>query len=335
MHRDGPTRFIPPHVLAEHHQRLFRLACHKRRNHQLLRWLTAQGLLTDRLARLRTCHAWMTYRYEPDRQRFHLIQTRSCDLPLLCPLCAIRRAARACDAYQYRVQVLLNADPRLLLSYAVLTIHNQDDLRERFDHLRTCARQLLARRQAADSARRGHRQFRYATRCCLAEVRGGAYSFEVKRGANSGLWHPHLNLLLLSPQPLDERRLRDEWRALTRDSHNVYCRTRPNDPSTFVEIFKYALKFSDLCPADTYHAFQVLAGRRLMGSFGQFRGVTVPGVEPSADESCRLLFYRYTQGAYRCFSDWLLSGASYVTGRNTEDSTSGTKTTSREEPPVT
>ena len=321
--------------LAEHHQRLFRLACHKRRTRHLVRWLSDNGLLTPRLARLRDCHDWMIFRYDPARQDFRLARTRSCNLALLCPLCAIRRAARAGYAYQYRAQALLSTDTRLALFYAVLTIHNRDDLRERFEHLQSCARLLLARRQAAGSANRGHRQFAYACHCCLAPVVGGAYSFEVKRGANSGLWHPHLNLLLLSAEPIDEGRLRDEWRGLTGDSHQVYCRPRPNDAGTFVEIFKYALKFSDLCPADTYHAYQLLAGRRLMGSFGAFRSIAIPSRESVAETPYRLLLYRYQDGVYHRHSSRRVPATSYVTGRSTGGSTGSSGVVSGEGPPVT
>lgn len=297
---------IPPEVLAEHRQRLFRFACHKRRSHALSRWLTDHALLTPRLARLQDCHAWMAFHYEAGTQRFRLARTRSCDLPLLCALCAIRRAARACHAYQHRAQTLLTATPGLLLSYAVLTIHNRDDLAERFHHLQSHARWLLARHPAARSAARGHRRHAYAVRSCLAEVTAGAYSFEVKRGASSGLWHPHLNLLLLSPEPIDERRLQREWQALTHDSWNAYCRPRAAEPGTFVEIFKYALKFSDLSPADTYHVYQTLSGRRLLGSFGAFRGLPVPPRDGVAEAPYRALFYRYEQGDYRLVSDILL-----------------------------
>jgi len=311
----------PPEVLTDHGQRLFRYACHKRRTHQLLHWLTAQGLLTSRLARLGACHAWMVFRYLPESQRFRLAQTRSCDLALLCPLCAIRRAARAGAAHQRRAAALLSAGPGALLSYAVLTIRNGADLAERFEHLQRHARLLLARLRAADCARRGHRRIAYATRSCLAQVAAGAYSFEVKRGANSGLWHPHLNLLLLSPEPINEARLSAEWRGLTRDSHNVYCQERPNDPGTFVEIFKYALKFSDLSPADTYHVYQTLTGRRLLGSFGAFRRVALAAEDSAAEEPYRLLLYHYWQGAYHLREETCdLLAPSYVTGRSTGDS---------------
>jgi hypothetical protein len=44
----------------------------------------------------------------------------------------------------------------------------------------------------------------------------------------------------------------------------------------FLEVFKYAVKFSDQPPADTWHAYSVLKGKRLLGSAGCFRGVEVP-----------------------------------------------------------
>jgi len=74
------------------------------------------------------------------------------------------------------------------------------------------------------------------------------------------------------------------------------------DPvSGFLEVFKYAVKFSDQPPADTWHCFQTLAGKRLLGSAGCFRGVIVP--EQLTDEQLddlpfRTLFYRYLSSGY-------------------------------------
>ena len=44
----------------------------------------------------------------------------------------------------------------------------------------------------------------------------------------------------------------------------------------FMEVFKYAVKFSDLSLDDNWHAAQLLKGKRLLNSFGLFRGVEVP-----------------------------------------------------------
>src|SRR5438132_10807357 len=108
----------PSDAVDKHHRRLFRLASHKRRTQELAQWLSAQGLLTPRLARLPHCRSWMIFRHYPELDLIRLANTRSCDLSLLCPLCAIRRAARASSAYQQRVRALLARNPGLTLSYA-------------------------------------------------------------------------------------------------------------------------------------------------------------------------------------------------------------------------
>lgn len=69
-----------------------------------------------------------------------------------------------------------------------------------------------------------------------------------------------------------------------------------------MEVFKYAVKFSDLTLADNWHAAQRLKGKRLLNSFGLFRGVEVP--DSLLDEPLDGLpywdrFYRYLQGEYQ------------------------------------
>jgi hypothetical protein len=62
------------------------------------------------------------------------------------------------------------------------------------------------------------------------------------------------------------------------------------------------VKFSDQPPADTWHAFSVLKGKRLLGSAGCFRGVEVPDTLLDDDDLDGLpfveLFYRYIGGGY-------------------------------------
>lgn len=296
---------IPATVWEAHHHRLRRLACHKQYTQELVQWLINQGVRFPAIERLHHCHTQLYFVYDPTQARLRLSHTYACHLPLLCPLCAIRRAAHAGESYQHRTQTLFAQHPEAILSYAVFTIQNQANLAERFAHLQHHARILLARRRAAASARRGHRQFQYATPSSFAPVLAGAYSFEVKRGANSGLWHPHLNLLLLSSQVIEPQQLSAEWLALTHDSSVVYCQPRPADPSTFVEIFKYALKFSDLSYADTWHVYQTLRGRKLLGSVGAFRGLPLASPEAPVVRASAELLYHYGNGAYRLIASSL------------------------------
>jgi hypothetical protein len=46
----------------------------------------------------------------------------------------------------------------------------------------------------------------------------------------------------------------------------VDVRPITGDPAGFLEVFKYAVKFSDQPPADTWHAYSVLKGN---GSWAQ------------------------------------------------------------------
>jgi hypothetical protein len=63
---------------------------------------------------------------------------------------------------------------------------------------------------------------------------------------------------------------------------------RPLDESdpvaAFCEVFKYALKFSDLADPDRLQAYRTLKGKRLQDSFGDLRGLNI---EP--DDSDELL----------------------------------------------
>lgn len=251
---------------------------------------------------LKDCHQWLLFRdyYETGTVRLH--RTISCRKHLLCPLCAILRAARGVRKYHERYEVITAAQPGLRLYYLVLTVKNGPDLRERFRHVEKSVRRLVERRREALKARAGSKRHAYALGSVFAGVEGGAYSFEVKRGAGSGDWHPHVNVLLLSAGPIDAAELSREWQELTGDSYITYCGEKPPDDKTvFVEVFKYAMKFSEMECSDTYQAYTVLRGRRLFGCFGCFRGVKVPeGEEDEAIDSPYVeLVYRYARGGYR------------------------------------
>jgi len=144
---------------------------------------------------------------------------------------------------------------------------------------------------------------------------------EVKRGTGSDKWHPHVNLLLLVEKPskddienknwkLDYDKLRNEWEKLTGGKgKNVEIRLVTDfqeDKTVFVEIFKYAMKFSEMDFSDRYQAATALYRRNLSGSFGAFRGLDVDTDDTLeyADLPYLLLLYRYDAR----ISDYLLDG---------------------------
>jgi hypothetical protein len=213
--------------------------------------------------RLNYCGDYLQFRHYLLQDEVRLHAARFCQLHLLCPLCAIRRGAKALERYWERYEVIQAAKSGLRPFLVTLTVKDGEDLEERFKHL---ARGL---RRAWDRARRG--------RGPLAGVDGAVWSFEVKRGSGSKLWHPHVHMIALAEKQPDQVELSREWQQLTGDSKIVDVRPMAEDVITgFLEVFKYAVKFSDMEPRDTVHAWRLLRGKRLIASVGCFFGVEVP-----------------------------------------------------------
>ena len=238
-------------------------------------------------ARVLNCGDYLVFRHYFTVDKIRLHGASLCMKHLLCPLCAIRRGAKALKAYLDRWECIKVQKPLLRPFLVTLTVKDGGDLSERFKHLHRSQRELWKRK----SRGRGS---------VLDGVVGAVWSYEIKRGSGSGLWHPHLHMIALAESQPDELALSAEWKNITGDSHIVDVRSiSQEDPvSGFIEVFKYAVKFSDQPPEDTVHAWLTLAGKRLLGSAGCFRGVEVP--EDLLDDSEGLedlpfvtLFYRY------------------------------------------
>ncbi|MBM9954176.1 protein rep [Pseudomonas aeruginosa] len=248
-------------------------------------------------AGLSACGEWLHFReyYTVDKIRLHAASF--CKQHLICPLCAIRRGAKSLAAYLARYEVIRAQHPYLSPYLVTLTVKNGPDLAERFEHLHKSLKLLIARRRRFEAGSRGAPW----TELCLAE--GAVYTFEVTNKGNG--WHPHVHMIALCPREPSQEALRGEWERITADSFMVDVRAfdASQEPvEGFMEVFKYAVKFSDLSPEDNWHAAQVFKGRRLLGSFGLFRGVEIP--ESMTDEPLDGLpyvdrFYRFLQGEYQ------------------------------------
>lgn len=242
------------------------------------------------LQRLKTCGDYLVFRHYFTVDKVRLHGASLCMKHLLCPLCAIRRGAKALKAYLDRFEVIKGTYKPFLVT---LTVKDGPDLAERFKHLHDGQRELWMQKHRA------------RVRSPLAGVVGAVWSYEVKRGKTSGEWHPHLHMIALAECMPDAAHLAEVWQSITGDSFIVDVRPiSQEDPvSGFLEVFKYAVKFSDQPPEDTVHCFETLQGKRLLGSAGVFRGVVVP--EDLMDDPEGLdglpyasLFYRYMPGGY-------------------------------------
>jgi hypothetical protein len=242
--------------------------------------------------RVQECGDYLVFRhyYTVDQVKLH--GASLCMKHLLCPLCAIRRGSKALKAYLDRWECLHASKPALRPFLVTLTVKDGEDLGERFKHLHDSQRELWKRKQRGRGS-------------ALDGVQGAVWSYEVKRGQGSGLWHPHLHMIALAEHQPDQDLLASEWKNITGDSHVVDVRpiSQEDPASGFIEVFKYAVKFSDQEPADTFHAWETLAGKRLLASAGCFRGVVVPeGLLDDPEELDGLpfvtMFYRFLKVGY-------------------------------------
>lgn len=276
-----------------HPDRVARLGHLKKRAVEIAGYLSGfdNNPLAERFAgRLRGCANWLLFHHYVTIAEVRLAKVHTCQLHLLCPFCARARAMKTLGAYLERFQVIQAGQPPLRLAMLTLTVKNGDDLAERFEHLRRSWKIYCDRRRDALKKQRGFNE--------LSKVEGAIFSYEFTKGKDG--WHPHIHAVVVLRDWIDQAKLADEWEGITGDSRIVDIRRIKGDPvEGFAEVCKYALKFADLDSADTYHAFQVLKGRRLQGSFGSFRGVVVP--EKATDDLLDLpyleLKYRYRHGA--------------------------------------
>lgn len=250
--------------------------------------------------RIRDCGNYLVFNHYYTVDDVRLSKASFCMKHLLCPLCAIRRGAKQVQAYLEKLELLRNEDQTLKPYMLTLTVKNGHDLQERFEHLSNSVKKLLVKRRDA---------LRGKWTSELAKALGGVYSYELTLSEHG--WHPHVHMVVLQRDPdlIDfnqankkDSALAKEWLAVTGDSFIVDIRPIQGDPAEgFIEVFKYALKFSDLSPQENLAAFLTLNRRRLTGSFGLFWGVEVPDTmtDQLLDELPFIeLFYKYTRSGY-------------------------------------
>jgi hypothetical protein len=252
--------------------------------------------LTYLRASIDACGQYLVFRNYYTNGACKLAKANFCKAHLLCPLCAIRRGAKTLKAYLQRYESILRENPRLRLYLLTVTVKNGPDLAERHDHLKKAISAVLARRRKALSSYGDRHKTEWA------KVHGLVGSYEVTNRGNG--WHPHVHCLVLAEERLDAQLMKDEWQRITGDSKvlRIDPVRHPEDPARdFLEVFKYALKFSDLSPAQTIHAYMTLRGKHLLFSAGLFRGVEVPQdlLDDLPDDLPYIeLFYEFEEGSY-------------------------------------
>lgn len=246
------------------------------------------------VSELNSCGSYLVFNNYFRVDQIRLSSMVSCRKALLCPLCAMRRGAKLLQSYLERVKVISESQGHLQAYLVTLTVKDGAKLGERFRHLEKSVKKLGALRN--EGMRPKKRKVEYN------KVVGAVGSYEFKRGRNSGLWHPHYHAVWICDEKPDQKALSAEWLEVTGDSYIVDVtpfQDQDDLASGFLEVFKYALKFSDLELADNWQGYLTLKGRRLINSVGAFRGVQVPESNLDgllADEPYLEMFYKFRRG---------------------------------------
>lgn len=245
------------------------------------------------------CGNYLHFRNYPTKGQTRLFNANFCKKHLFCPLCAIRRASKSLSSYLERYKIIRAENSNLVPYMVTLTVKNGPDLDERYNHLVNSLKKVRKNRTRALTSKTSRHVSEFT------KIKGAVGSYEFTNKGNG--WHPHVHIIALveSQSTIDQKALSDEWHKITGDSFIVDVRPigEIDDPiSGFVEVFKYALKFSDLSYQEQIHAALTLKSRRLLFSLGLFRGVVVP--ESLLDEQLEDLpyvdlLYRYIDGQYQ------------------------------------
>jgi len=255
--------------------------------------------------RMKHCAGFLTFRDYVEHDKVRLRSANFCSKPLLCQACAIRRGAVLLQSYLPKIELCL-ANSGLTPWLITPTVKNGPDLRERFEHLEGSFKRLLNNRKCYLKGTQG---FKFTE---MAKVTGGVYAFETPKAKDGENWHPHLHMLALctekpdagfvNPETGEGWGLRKEWFDITGDSYQFDVSRQEGQPiiKMACEVMKYAVKFSEQDPADTWDAFRALNGKRLVRSFGSLYGVKVPTSLLDAPMSGPYIdrMFSYVSGSY-------------------------------------
>lgn len=129
---------------------------------------------------------------------------------------------------------------------------------------------------------------------------GGVTILEVTWSRKSEAWHPHLHILT-EGKYINQAALSHRWLRITADSYIVDVRAIKDPAVAARYVAKYASKgiTADALgePGRLKEAILALSGRRLLSTYGTWRGLNLSHVEPSDDWEYLGLFSAWLQRA--------------------------------------
>lgn len=186
------------------------------------------------------------------------VMSSSCKLRW-CPLCSnARKYFLAKQVKEWLVEV---DKPKFL----TLTLkHSHNDLTSQVDHLYQSFRKLRLMNEYKKL------------------FKGGVWFFQIKKSEADGLWHPHLHCVIES-KFVEFDKLWRNWLLITGTSKIVDIRIVKEQDEIAEYVARYAARPSDLAKlavSDRLELVTALHGRRLVGTWGSARGISLSPSKP-------------------------------------------------------
>ena len=117
-------------------------------------------------------------------------------------------------------------------------------------------------------------------------VYGGAAFLETKWNADSDRWHTHLHVIIEGDY-YPQKQLKEEWTTATGSANIVHITRIRDRRMTLQYVTKYGTKAIDTatlrCPEKLIEAIEALRGRRLVLTFGAWRGLRTKPKKDTTD----------------------------------------------------
>ncbi len=217
-----------------------------------------EGELADKLDR---CHSRLSV-LTCGRHIARIIPNFTCEFRL-CPDCGRRRSRKLQTKYLPLMKAFMLHNKVTPVHLVLTQTHRKESRKESVARIRNSFTKL--------TRRSFWKQY----------FKGGTWSLEFTKDKN-GLHHTHLHIIGFRRKFFDIDLLRDEWLAVTGDSHVLHLKPILDLAAGLQEVVKYVSKPLDIrrFGAADLKEFLGLKNMRMFGTFGEFRDFC-KGFEPS------------------------------------------------------
>ena len=258
----------------KHGERIASFSELKKNSRSMCEFLKDQKRYNREYIALAGCANYLVFHDYYTVDEIRLAKIRTCKNHMLCQFCARMRAAKQANVYLEKFIEVKNSNPDLIPAMITLTVANGHNMKERFEHLSNSFKKFQKKRNDFKNKNIGFNEF--------CKIEGAVFAYEQTK-SDSG-YHPHIHMAVLLNDYIDVKKLSKEWLKITGDSKIIDVRklSGKNDEElgkSFLEVFKYSLKFSDFSKEEICKVYSTLKGKRLQGSFGNLWGVKIPDTD--------------------------------------------------------